>query len=55
MVHIQQSYGDVGLLVYMNEDNEVKSRLFSYEEKDKDVWIEEVKQLLEQEGYQYEN
>lgn len=23
-IRIQQSYGDVGLLVYMNEDNEVK-------------------------------
>lgn len=29
-VSIQQSYGDVGLLVYMNEKNEVKTRLFSY-------------------------
>ena len=29
-IRIQQSYGDVGLLVYMNEKNEVKSRLFSY-------------------------
>lgn len=29
-VSIQQSYGDVGLLVYMNEANEVKTRLFSY-------------------------
>ena len=29
-VSIQKSYGDVGLLVYMNEKNEVKSRLFSY-------------------------
>lgn len=29
-VDIQNSYGDVGLLVYMNEDNKVKSRLFSY-------------------------
>ena len=31
-VDIQQSYGDVGLLIYMNEDNEVKARLFSYED-----------------------
>lgn len=31
-IRIQQSYGDVGLLVYMNEDNEVKCRLFSYED-----------------------
>lgn len=29
-VDIQNSYGDVGLLVYMNEKNMVKSRLFSY-------------------------
>ena len=29
-VSIQQSNGDVGLLIYMNEKNEVKSRLFSY-------------------------
>lgn len=29
-VKTQKSYGDVGLLVYMNEKNEVKSRLFSY-------------------------
>lgn len=29
-VDIQQSFGDVGLLVYMNEKDEVKSRLFSY-------------------------
>ena len=31
-IRIQKSYGDVGLLVYMNEDNEVKCRLFSYED-----------------------
>ena len=31
-VDIQKGYGDVGLLVYMNEDNEVKCRLFSYED-----------------------
>lgn len=31
-VQIQKSFGDVGLLVYMNEKNEVKSRLFSYED-----------------------
>ena len=31
-IRIQQSYGDVGLLVYMNEDNEVKCRLFLYED-----------------------
>ena len=30
-VDIQQSDGDVGLRIYMNEDNEVKARLFSYE------------------------
>lgn len=29
-VATQKSYGDVGLLVYMNEKDEVKSRLFSY-------------------------
>lgn len=29
-VSIQQSYGDVGLLIYMNERHEVKSRIFSY-------------------------
>lgn len=29
-VKTQKSYGDVGLLTYMNENNEVKSRLFSY-------------------------
>lgn len=29
-VATQYSYGDVGLLVYMNEDNKVKTRLFSY-------------------------
>ncbi len=29
-VSIQQSYGDVGMLIYMNERNEVKTRLFSY-------------------------
>lgn len=29
-VSIQQSYGDVGLLMYMNEANEIKTRLFSY-------------------------
>lgn len=31
-VDTQMSYGDVGLLVYMNEDNEVKTRLFSYKD-----------------------
>lgn len=31
-VAIQQSYGDVGLLVYMNEKGKVRSRLFSYED-----------------------
>lgn len=31
-IKIQKSYGDVGLLIYMNEDNEVKARLFSYED-----------------------
>lgn len=29
-VNEQMSYGDVGLLVYMNESHEVKSRIFSY-------------------------
>lgn len=29
-VDTQQRYGDVGMLVYMNEDNNVKSRTFSY-------------------------
>lgn len=29
-VQIQKSYGDVGLLTYINENGEVKSRIFSY-------------------------
>lgn len=29
-VATQKSYGDVGLLYYMNEDNKVRTRLFSY-------------------------
>jgi len=31
-IKIQKSFGDVGLLIYMNENNEVKARLFSYED-----------------------
>jgi len=31
-IKIQKSFGDVGLLIYMNENNEVKTRLFSYED-----------------------
>lgn len=31
-IKIQKSFGDVGLLIYMNEGNEVKARLFSYED-----------------------
>lgn len=31
-IKIQKSFGDVGLLIYMNEKDEVKARLFSYED-----------------------
>lgn len=31
-IKTQKSFGDVGLLVYMNEANEVRTRLFSYED-----------------------
>ncbi len=31
-IKTQKSFGDVGLLIYMNEKSEVKSRLFSYED-----------------------
>ena len=31
-IKIQKSFGDVGLLVYLNDRNEVRTRLFSYED-----------------------
>ena len=31
-VKVQKSFGDVGVLMYMNEKNEIKSRIFSYED-----------------------